>query len=223
MKILYFIQSHTNSEQIVRLVKTIKQSSPESFVLISHNFQCTQLDTESLRCFSNLEILHCPRSRGDFSIMQGYLDAIHWIFNNQIEFDWLVNISGQDYPTQPIPEIEKFLHETKYDGFLEYYKMHSITNPLSIRESTERYLYKYRSLGVSLSRWQRAIIKIPRVAINNFQSYLKISSAYGLLIGVRHIPSPFNEKFQCYTGGYYHTLSQKCIQYLYDFCQKILI
>jgi len=32
--------------------------------------------------------------------MQGYLDALDWLFSHQIDFDWLINITGQDYPTQ---------------------------------------------------------------------------------------------------------------------------
>ncbi|GAB1543038.1 beta-1,6-N-acetylglucosaminyltransferase [Scytonema sp. NUACC21] len=220
MKVLYFIQSHTNPEQITRLVQIIKKSSPQSYILLSHNFNCSPLDVEQFRSFSNIEIVDCDRSRGDFSILKGYLDAIDWLFHKQFEFDWLVNISGQDYPTQPLPKIEKFLAETQYDCFLEYYNMSSVKNPLSSQESRERYLYKYWRSDKLLSRWQRAVIKIPRTIINNSQSFIRINSSYGLSLGVLHLPSPFNEKFQCYTGGYYHTISYKCVQYIYDFCRK---
>ena len=35
------------------------------------------------------------------------------------EFDWLVLLSGQHYPVSPLPEIERFLAATEFDGFVD--------------------------------------------------------------------------------------------------------
>jgi hypothetical protein len=180
MKVLYLIQTSKNPEQIYRLVRTIKKSSPGSFILISHDFIGCDLDTKPLEDLSEVEVLRLGGrgGRGDFSMIQGYQDAVDWVFNHQIEFDWLINLSGQDYPTQPLPKIEKFLSETIYDGFLQYFEAFSQQVPWGINESLDRYLYQYWRSDVNLSLWQRALLKPLRLLINNFQPFIRIGWSY---------------------------------------------
>ena len=222
MKVLYLIQTHKNPDQIYRLIQTIKKSSPSSQILISHDFKGCSLDTKTLGNFQDVHIIRGSGGRGDFSIIQGYLNAVEWILSNNIKFDWLFNITGQDYPIQPLPQIEKFLADTKYDGFLEYFDVlsESEQNPWGSREGSDRYLYQYWRSGGYLSLWQRALVKIPRMVINNAQPLVRLNSSYGMMVGVRTNSSPFDEKFACYAGSYFKTLSRKCVEYLHEFCHK---
>jgi len=101
MKVLYLIQTHRNPEQIHRLVQTMKKSSPDSCILISHNFTSSYLDVAHLQNLSKeVVVISGKGGRGNFSLMQGYLDAVDWLFSHNTKFDWLINITGQDYPTQ---------------------------------------------------------------------------------------------------------------------------
>lgn len=222
MKVLYLIQTHKNPEQIHRLVQTIKKSSPNSYILVSHDFRNCNLDTTSLRNLPDVEVIEGQGGRGDFSIIQGYLDAINWLFSHQIDFDWLINITGQDYPTQPLQQIEKFLVETKYDGFSSYFNAFSDCdrNIWGSKQGRDRYLYQYWRSGGYLSSWQRALVKLPRMIINNIQPLVRINSSYGLLIGIRANSSPFKDNFLCYGGSFFHTLSKKCVRYLYNFSKQ---
>jgi len=77
MKVLYLIQTHRNPEQIHRLVQTIKKSSPDSYMLISHNFTSSHLDVAHLQNLSKeVVVISGKGGRGNFSLMQGYLDAV---------------------------------------------------------------------------------------------------------------------------------------------------
>ena len=49
MKVCYLIQTYKNPEQIYRLVRTIKESTPDSYILISHNFAAQDLDVRPLQ------------------------------------------------------------------------------------------------------------------------------------------------------------------------------
>ncbi len=222
MKVVYLIQTHKNPEQIYRLVKTIKKSSPGSYILVSHNFKSSNLDVAPLRKLPEVEVISGKGGRGDFSLIQAYLDAVDWLFSQNTEFDWLTNITGQDYPTQPLTRIDQFLAETQYDGFLEYFDLLSDSehNPWGSREGRDRYLYEYRWLSGSLSFWQRALAKFPRMVINNIQHFVRINSTYGLMVGVRTTSSPFTQEFLCYAGSYFHTLSSQCVQYLHNFSKQ---
>jgi hypothetical protein len=219
MRVCYLIQSHKNPEQIYRLVNTIKKTSPESVVLISHDFSSSQLDEKHLKHLSEVYLVSGLGGRGDFSIIEGYLNAIDWVFKNNIEFDWLTNLSGQDYPTQHLSEINSFLSNTHYDGFLEYFKVFSKESHWSVREGYTRYFYKYSKIQFidKLSERVKNLLS-PVKIINYIQDYLRINIAYGM-IGIK-TKSPFNEKFICYGGSYFCTLSKKCIEYLYKVYQS---
>jgi hypothetical protein len=223
MKVVYLIQTYRNPEQIYRLVRIIKQSSPNSHILISHDLGGCDLSPAPLRNLSGVELIKTKSKvrRGRFSLAQVYLDAISWLFNHNVEFDWLCYLSGQDYPTQPLLKIEKFLAETSYDGFLEYFDALSQQgNPWGIREGSDRYLYQYQWFTESLFPWQRFLFKVPRAVINNLQPLIRVNTSYGLSVGIRATSSPFNEHFRCYAGSEFKTLSKKCVQYLHQYLEE---
>lgn len=217
MKVCYLIQTHKNPAQIERLVYAIKALSPNSLVLVSHDFSSCDLEETVFQTLSDVQVIPGKGGRGDFSIVQGYLNAIDWLLKHQIKFDWLINLSGQDYPIQPLSQLERFLRTTHYDGFLEYFKVFSPESHWSQREGRSRYLYKYQKLDIHLSEWQKPILT-PIKVINYLQPFFRINIAYGLL-GFKN-PAPFNENFVCYGGSYFCILSRQCVQYLYEFSQS---
>ncbi|HEY9300787.1 MAG TPA: beta-1,6-N-acetylglucosaminyltransferase, partial [Phormidium sp.] len=96
MRVVYLIQTHTNPEQIYRLVKVIKKSSNDSYIVMSHNFNASQIDVELFESLPNVKVLRAKKvGRGDFSITQAYLDVVDWILTQNIQFDWLANLTGQ--------------------------------------------------------------------------------------------------------------------------------
>jgi hypothetical protein len=227
MKILYLIQTFKEPEQIYRLVQIIKKSSPASQILVSHDFSACDFNVTQLQSIPGVEVLRLSGKggRGDFSMIQGYLDAVDWLFSHNTDFDWLINLSGQDYPTQPLPRIEKFLAETKYDGFLEYFKALSDSeqNPWGISEGHNRYLYQYwrSSVYVPMHSLGGKILNRLGLVIEKTQPFIRLFWTFDCLtVGVIATSAPFNENFLCYGGSYYHALSRKCVQFLYDFSKQ---
>ncbi len=216
MKVCYLIQTHKNPEQIYRLVKTIKKSSPRSFIVVSHDITSCSLDETPLKAFSDVKVILSKGGRAEFSLVQGYLNAVDWLLSRNIDFDWLVNLTGQDYPIQPLPQIEDFLAKTKYDVFLEYFEVFSNQSHWSMRESRTRYLYKYKQFANRLTEWQRKLLN-PLKTINYLQPFFRVNFAHNMTLGVK-ASTPFNENFICYGGSFFCTLSKKCIQYLHNFC-----
>jgi hypothetical protein len=218
MKVCYLIQTHKNPEQIYRLVKIIKKSSPGAYILVSHDFTSCNLDTAPLQHLQGVEVLSVEGGRGSFVLVQRYLDAVNWLLSRNIDFDWLINLSGQCYPTQPLSQIEKFLAETSYDGFTEYFEVFSKQSHWSIREGYSRYFYRYYQLLRDLPEWQKELLN-PLKVINYIQPFFRLNFAYGMTLGVR-TSTPFDENFICYGGSFFSTLSRKCIQYLHEFSKS---
>lgn len=202
MKVLYFIQTHKNPEQIYRLIQTIRKSRTESYILVNHDFTACNLDVTPLQSLPKVDVIkrNVQGGRGDFSLVQAYLNAVDWLFTRNIDFDWLINLSVQDYPTQLLSLFEQFLAETKFDGFCQYSDVLSKHSYYGSKESRNRYFYQYWHSNVQLSRWQRGLIKPFRVLLNNTQPFVRVDYYYQFFIGFRAFPSPFSQN-PCATAG----------------------
>jgi hypothetical protein len=207
--------SHKNPKQIYRLIRTIKQFNPNSYILLSHDFASCSLDTLMFKHFSGIDFQFATGERGDFSLVEKYLSGINRLLSNNIDFDWLIALSAQDYPIQPLSEIENLLSKTKYDGFLEFFKVFSPESHWSMREGCQRYLYQYKKNPISLPKWIISILKITKI-MNYLQNCFSINFDYGFRFGTKKKPI-FDDCFHCYGGLFFTILSKECIEYLDDF------
>ena len=242
-RLVYFITSHTNPEQVVRLVKTINKGSPGSIIVIHHDYSCTYLEPASFRHMDNLHIFkdHISIEWGRSSRINMHLQSIDWMLDH-LDFDWMMLISGQDYPIQPFVDIEKFLRTTNYDGFLRGVSLEKTipcgsdecmvvnSNGGPCIDCTQRYYYQYYNVP-SLPYYDRipSILKILSKRMGNFvnrkQSLLKIRSftyhnQTRTLVGMRPISTHFDNDFHCYKGSDWFTLSHKCLRYIREFLRN---
>ena len=216
MKVVYFIQSHKNPEQVCRLVRTIKKSSSNAQVIINHNFSSSYLDLSSLKEFSGIHLIKRDKSarRGDDSVFDIYLNTINWLFDQNFDFDWLICLSGQDYPTRPIAEIEEFLAQTEYDGFISYWDILSEKSPWGKEDGRKRFFAQYIKLPSWSKWWLRKLSRIERFVP------ILITQWRFALIGLRAKSTPFNENFRCYGGWYWNTLSRECVDFLRKYLEE---
>lgn len=215
MTVLYFIQSHKNPEQIYRLLEAIEQSA-DALILLSHDFSSCDLDLKRLARFSRIEVLKRYRSarRGDDSVLQIYFDAVNWLYEHHCDFDWLVCLSGQDYPIRPIAEIEEFLATTEYDGFMRHWEILSDDSLLGKAAGRKRFFAQY----ITLPQWSKWWLR-KMCYVEPFIPGLKVQWRFAA-IGLEARATPFNEQFKCYGGWYWNTLSRKCLDYLRNYLQE---
>lgn len=218
VKICYFIQTHQNPDQIYRLIRTIKRSSPHAQILINHNFNRCNLDLTPLQDLSDIHLLHNQEYliRGDFSCqVQPYLNAVNWLFENNSDFDWLINLTGQDYPTQPLEETENFLAKTDSDGFIRYWDIFADEIPWDRDKGFKRYYCIYWRVPGKFS--YLFLKNFQQLAIVKKMTWLKFYLTYGPLLGIPCRSTPFNNEFICYGGLAWYTLSRKCVEYIKNF------
>lgn len=225
---LYLIVSHTNPAQVIRLVKTIRLNSPDSYVLIHHDYSSSVLDRSVFQQMDNVHVLeeYIPVTWGQFSLVEMELYCINWVLARAIPFDWLVLLSGQDYPIKPLSEIEQLFKTTEYDGFMEYFPA---TMPpveptefgLRWKQDTglKRFFYRHYRLPSNLIL-NRVFFKLGRI-FNKKQSLITVSAdRNGSRLGIRCTSTPFSKDFPCYAGSQWHTLSYRCVQYIHGFVQQ---
>jgi hypothetical protein len=142
-KFLYLVFSHTNPDQVRRLANTICRHSPRGRVVIHHDGSQPALSSSGFADAARVSVVPrpLPVRWGDFSFVQAFLHSTEWILRD-IDFDWLVTISGMDYPIQPLSRFETLLASSGADGFFRYF---AVLEPGHWPENTgrRRYYYNY--------------------------------------------------------------------------------
>lgn len=224
MNVLYLIQTFKNLPQIARLVATIKRSSPQASVVISHNSESFSICPSAFEQFDDVHVMHVSGiNRVDFSIMQAYFDAITYARAAGIDYDWVVNISGQCYPTRSLALFEQMLATTIYDGFMDWFPVFRNIgrNAWNKNEATNRYKFQYhwRFRTTELPAWMRRVAGLPRCIFNNAQPFFRFDTSYALQFGVRLPADAFEPGFTLYGGSYWKTLSRRAVDYFVDYTQ----
>lgn len=119
MRVVYFIASHKNPDQVIRLIKILKTGKNNSAIVINHDYSKSYLSASYFEKMNSVYILNNiePAEWGEYSLVAMTLRALDWIVHH-LKFDWVVFISGQDYPIKAIDSIENFLANTQRDGFI---------------------------------------------------------------------------------------------------------
>jgi hypothetical protein len=230
IRVCYHLQTHTNPDQVARLVEIIKRGSPDSVVVISHDDKARPLDTSRLERWPGVKVLLHPAAYGDFTHLDRLFAAVDWLRYHGVDFDWLENLTGQDYPLCSISDIEKSLAECEHDGFLQYAPVFPKQTPatadwgagpsyLLCEPLDARLRYKYRYWRATRptpfkQRWLR-----PLMALNLVQPWVSVSLAFGS-VGVRRTSTIFSDDFICYGGSFFCTLSARSVYYARDFARE---
>lgn len=124
MRLAYILLAHKLPKQIVRLVK--KLNSPTTTFLI-HIDKKAPLDTyievaEALAPFENVHFLErYTRYYGDYNHLRVSLIGIRKLIELCIPFDYVILITGQDYPIKSNEQIETFLDASGQKSFMEFF------------------------------------------------------------------------------------------------------
>ncbi len=217
MSLCFLIQSHSGAEQVVRLVRTVKRSSPDARVLVVHDGRCVPLDPEPFRRWPGVEVLvrSSPVERGDFSVLTPLLAGLEELLGGKggrpkWDFDWLVYLSGQDYPVRPLADFEASLASTGRDGFLSHWDAEGPDTPWRPRQARTRYHAQYRRLP----GWTLGPLKAARFL--GKVSPLRFHLHYRPYLGWEPRRTPFVNGVRCYGGWQWWTLARPAAQYLND-------
>lgn len=214
-RVIYLIASHTNPEQVTRLVNACRSGNSESRVLLHHNQACSHLDMTPFRAMPDVDILpvNFDTKWGGFAACAMMIYAMRWLLENR-SFDWVIYLSGQDYPIRPLSQIEDDLAAAEVDGFIE-------GKPVSQCRWNVGYLrYHYHFYNVPrFPRWQRLKNRLRERAKadvnagNVLPRFVIPSDRHGeFKLGVKPLRSIFHSDFQCCFGSAWWTLNHRAIQ-----------
>jgi hypothetical protein len=212
--VVYLVFSHRNPAQVVRLVRRLRGGSDRSHIVLHHDQTSTRLDRSLFAGLTNVHLLpYRAIEWGTFTWVDAILRAIRWTLEH-LDFDWLLLLSGQDYPIQPLSQIERFLETTDYDAFVKGFPLGS--RPQTAGEDVRRYFYRYYRVAGG-SRFSRSLASRGRGAtmarrVQRAQPLLSFKRGpSGLYVGIRRLTLPFNQDFRWYRGSAWFTLSRKAV------------
>lgn len=159
INIAYFILVHRFPEQFKRLFKAIYH--PENYYLIHLDKKtgveiCENIQ-DFLTDFQNTYILESENVVwGGYSMVQAELSGIKYLLDISAEWDFFINLSGQDYPLKSQKIIRDFLTKNKGNNFIK------IANQASERPETMNRIENYfveTNTGFSGVPYKRAFLK----------------------------------------------------------------
>jgi hypothetical protein len=212
MSCCYLVQSHGDPAQVLRLVRTIKRCSSGAQVLVVHDGRSAELDPRPFRELPDVAVIvrRDRVERGEWSVLSPLLAGLRELIGNNWSFDWLVYLSGQDYPVRPLADFEAELAATRHHGFLSWWDVLGPESPWRPRQGRTRYYAQYRRLP----EWTLGPLKAARFL--GKVSPLRFHLHYGPFVGWEPRRNPFQGSVRCYGGWQWWTLSRPAVEHLWQ-------
>lgn len=125
MRIVYLITAHKNPLQIARLVNRLNDDNVSFIIHIEKNADDVYEEVVRLIDLENVRFLE-KRTHyvyQGYGIVQATLDGIVDALENEGDFDYVINLSGQDYPIKSNKQIKEFFSANRSFSFLHYYPL----------------------------------------------------------------------------------------------------
>jgi Core-2/I-Branching enzyme len=229
--VAYLISSDTSPGQLTRLAAVLRAGSPRGPIAVRHDDAGGTLDLRRMHEL-DVDLLETTSvESGSAAELMMLLRCIRRVLESA-RFDWLVLISGDDYPVRPIAEIETALTGADTDGFIESHVCAPPARGATINEHALRYHYRWssprrsrpfgRALAGALSP-HLAVEVTPagiRIGVPAKRSPFKTPRRKPLATPIRHNPlsavqaerSPFGEGLECRYGSRSFVLSRRAVE-----------
>jgi hypothetical protein len=169
----------------------LRAGSPSAPIVIHHDDRWCRLDRGALKEL-DVQLVEPPSAVawGEFSQLAMVLRLLEQVSRTE-RFDWLVLISGQDYPVRPIAEIERSLGAADVDAFIGTGRCDRPPWRRNVGEFGLRYYYRWRPVPAWLAGPSE------RIAWRTFPFGGARRMPSGVWVGVRAARTPFGPDLVC--------------------------
>jgi hypothetical protein len=132
MNVAYLILAHRHPEQLARLVRQLRSPAADLFVHIDAQADLAPF-LQTVGSEAQFTATRIPIHWGDYSLVRAALVLMEEALAPPRRYDYLVLISGADYPLRSATEIENFFRENQGVEFIDSVAMPSAAaaKPLS--------------------------------------------------------------------------------------------
>lgn len=119
----FILVTYNKIHQIIRLVDTLNRMFDHSAIVCHHDFSKSDLPLDTLP--KNVQLVHpyVITRWGSFSVIDAALQAVGLMYETPASPDWVILLSGADYPIKPAKQILRDLNSSSYDVHIQYEKI----------------------------------------------------------------------------------------------------
>lgn len=227
-RFLYFVTAHKSPAQTARLVGALLAASESGQVLLHYDPASPTLNLGDLASNERVHQLPNPLEIrwGDFSLVEALLRGLRWAIAN-LDFDWLIWLSGQDYPLGTLQTFESELAHGSHDGYFRHFR--ALGHPgWPLSEGLKRYYFRYFDLPRN-SYFYRLPLSV-KVALGALRKRFVDSQQLVMIwprqrnnpakLGLRRLSTPFSPSRPCIGGWVWLNIRRTCAEYIVDYAQK---
>jgi Core-2/I-Branching enzyme len=201
MNLVYLVVSHRGPDQVLRLVRALRES-PSATVVVRHDQRHSRLDAAALERAGAVALsVDIVVEWGGWSHLRMLLGALARIVAEH-DPDWVVVLSGQDYPLRPLDEVEHRLATAGRDAFLAAaWELPTDTLP---PPPAEEFFLRYAYLHL------RTPLRLPYLP-GRLKPVVYVRETPRRL-GIRRPRLPFGEAMQCWVSSDWPTLNRRALE-----------
>lgn len=220
-RVAYLVWTHAQPDHVLRLLRTLRALSPDSHLVVHHDRTNCALDEAAIAALGGTHLLYAeePMRWGDVSMLNALLRCLRWI-DEHLEYDWVIHLSGADFPLRPLRELEERLATEGKDAYLIHDRLGTTEEARGRREEAyRRYFYQYYQLP--RLRLSRGLPAPARAALRRRAERLKAVPAgmyvkplprgQGVRVGRRSRRGLFRGDYACYKGSLWVALSRRAV------------
>ncbi len=212
MRIAYIILAHKLPGQLVRLVRKLNTKDVQFFIHVDKKTgdETYREMAEPLREYDNVFFLKrhvCIW--GDFGHVEATLEGIRTILGMGLEFDYVMLLTGQDYPIKSNKQIHDALNKSNGNSFIENFALPS-DRWKDESGGMDRLNYLYFNWRGRRRRFLKTQKIIPR---SFYDGLLRVAE-------ILQIRPRLPENYTVFGGSSYWCLSRECIEYINDFVNQ---
>ena len=219
--VVFLVFSHTEPALVLRLTARLLEGDPLCHVVVDHEIDGSPLDVSALRHPRvTLRTSARPGGWGGYGLVSAVLDAYAAI-RRELDPDWIVLLSGQDYPVRRVSEVRNLLSKSSADVHLTI--LHKIlpgAHDGDLRWWHARYYFRWWTLPRTPSflpasfRRRRQNVQY-RMSMGQRWVFLWTTPREsGTHVGYRRRRTPFSLSYPCWTGQQWLAASRHALSIL---------
>jgi hypothetical protein len=221
---LYVILSHRAPSQVARLTRTLLTGSDRSVVLVHHDQAVSRMTSQDLPASGRAHLVRFREGLrwGTWDLVDVVLLALRWA-TARVAFDWVVLLSGQDYPVRSPESIDAFLGASSFDVYASASPVQPNPEtgwtPTAEGTLTRRYFYRWYTIPLLRAGPQSLTGKAIRYASFRATARQPFIGMFPfpdatMRFGYRTRRAPFSEAFRCFKGSQWFAASRHAVDTL---------
>jgi hypothetical protein len=225
MRIAFLVLNHREPAQLLRLLKTLRLQLPDAPIVVHNDKFRIDVAVSAFDSIGNTNLLtsDAPGVWGNFSVVESCWRAMAWMIEN-LEFDWVILLSAQDYPIKPLATLQDHIATTGADALLRAMPINELRTRAERRDKRRRYLYQYRSAVAKgqaeqssghLRVWLRRNGGLFVDVLNNAQPFFQVFKFPDQMpwsMGWRAGSTPFSQTEPCWFGSHWFGMSYRAAE-----------